>query len=117
MTHRTFSSDSSLDSQEAALADGVEEITQRIALGEPPDVEELCARYPRVAEQIRQLIPVMTVVGNHAISGNATLSHYIDISPDGNWLASACGPRVMLQDLTSDAPPIELATYCQRARS
>ena len=59
-----------------ALAKLLEEVTRRIEGGEAVDVDELTARYPLWADQIRLLVP--------AIAGLAKISRNLDDGAAGD---------------------------------
>ncbi len=48
---------------ESAVADIAEEFVHRIERGEDPDVEEYVRRYPRLAEVLGQVLPVLKIAG------------------------------------------------------
>jgi WD40 repeat protein/serine/threonine protein kinase/Flp pilus assembly protein TadD len=50
------------DCQYLVLGQLAEEIKAQLAAGEQPDVERLVGRHPEVAEEIRQLVPVLSVM-------------------------------------------------------
>ncbi len=44
-------------SVESLLGRAADEFTQRLNTGEDPDIEEYAARYPQIADAIRQVFP------------------------------------------------------------
>jgi serine/threonine protein kinase len=65
----------SQSSTASALAELVEEFTNRLQAGEAVDVESYIRRYPEHAERIRQLLPALELL--------ADLGHSLHTGPDG----------------------------------
>jgi len=51
------------DDAELLVAEVAEEFLRRIEQGESPKVADYAARYPSIAENLRQILPVLTMVG------------------------------------------------------
>ena len=65
----------SQSSTASALAEVVEEFTNRLQAGESVDVESYIRRHPEQAERIRQLLPALELL--------ADLGHSLHTGPDG----------------------------------
>jgi len=49
---------------ELLMAEVAEDFLRRIEQGENPKVADYAARYPSIAENLRQILPVLTIVGS-----------------------------------------------------